>query len=156
MVTDLLKDIPCRIYPVGRLDFDTLGLLLLTNDGEWAYCLTHPRYHVPRTYKVTVEGRITDHAITRLRKGFMLKDGPSGPSKAGLIMRSERQSIIRMTIKQGKTRQVRRMIEAAGFRVVHLMRTSFGNIELGDLKMGKYRHLTMEEVMGSKKLVGMV
>ena len=156
LVTDLLKDIPCRIYPVGRLDFDTLGLLLLTNDGEWAYCLTHPRYHVPRTYKVTVEGRITDHAITRVRKGFMLKDGPSGPSKAGLIMRSERQSIIRMTIKQGKTRQVRRMIEAAGFRVVHLMRTSFGNIELGDLKMGKYRHLTMEEVMGSKKLVGMV
>lgn len=156
LITDLLKDIPHRIYPVGRLDFDTLGLLLLTNDGEWAHCLTHPRYHVPRTYKVTVEGRITDQAITRLRKGFLLKDGPSGPSKTGLIMRSERQSIIRMTIKQGKTRQVRRMIEAAGFRVVHLVRTSFGNIELGDLKVGKYRHLAMEEVMVSKKLVGIV
>ena len=156
LITDLLKDIPHRIYPVGRLDFDTLGLLLLTNDGEWAYRLTHPRYHVPRTYKVTVEGMITDQAITRLRKGFLLKDGPSGPSKTGLIMRSERQSIIRMTIKQGKTRQVRRMIEAAGFGVVHLVRTSFGNMELGDLKVGKYRHLGREEVISSKKLVGMV
>ena len=156
LITDLLKDIPHRIYPVGRLDFDTLGLLLITNDGEWAHRLTHPRYHVPRTYKVTVGGRITDKAIARLRKGFLLKDGPSGPSKTGLIMRNERQSIIRMTIKQGKTRQVRRMIEAAGFRVVHLVRTSFGNIELGDLKVGKYRHLDRVEVMASKKLVGMV
>ena len=156
LITDLLKDIPHRVYPVGRLDFDTLGLLLITNDGEWAHRLTHPRYHVPRTYKVTVEGRITDQAITRLRKGFLLKDGPSGPSKTGLITRSERQSIIRMTIKQGKTRQVTRMIEAAGFRVVHLIRTSFGNIELGDLKVGEYRHLDRGEVATSKKLVGMV
>ena len=156
LITDLLKDIHHRIYPVGRLDFDTLGLLLLTNDGEWAHRLTHPRYHVPRTYKVTVEGRITDQAITRLGKGFLLKDGPSGPSKTGLVTRNDRQSIIRMTIKQGKTRQVRRMIEAAGFKVVHLIRISFGNIELGDLKVGKYKHLNREEVMGSKKLVGMV
>ena len=156
LITDLLKDIHQRIYPVGRLDFDTLGLLPLTNDGEWAHRLTHPRYHIPRTYKVTVEGKITDNAMTRLRKGFVLEDGPSGPSKIGLVMRNQRQSIIRMTITRGKTRQVRRMIEAAGFRVVHLIRTSFGNIELGDLKVGKYRHLGMEEVISSKKLVGMV
>lgn len=156
LITDLLKDIPHRVYPVGRLDFDTLGLLLLTNDGEWAYRLTHPRYHVPRTYKVTVEGRITDQAITKLRKGVLLEDGLSGPSKIGLINRSEKQSIIRMTIKQGRTRQVRRMIETAGFRVVHLIRTSFGDIVLGDLKVGKYRHLDRGEVTASKKLVGMV
>ena len=156
LITDLLKDIPHRVYPVGRLDFDTLGLLLLTNDGEWAYRLTHPRYHVPRTYKVTVHGRITDQAIAKLRKGVLLEDGPSGPSKIGLIMRGEKQSIIRMTIKQGRTRQVRRMIEAAGFSVVHLIRTSFGDIELGDLKVGKYRHLDRGEVTASKKLVGMV
>jgi len=156
LITDLLKDIHQRIYPVGRLDFDTLGLLPLTNDGEWAHRLTHPRYHISRTYKVTVEGKITDNAMTRLRKGFVLEDGPSGPSKIGLVMRNQRQSIIRMTITRGKTRQVRRMIEAAGFRVVHLIRTSFGNIELGDLKVGKYRHLGMEEVISSKKLVGMV
>ncbi len=156
LITDLLKDLPQRVYPVGRLDFDTLGLLLLTDDGDWAHRLTHPRYHVPRTYKITVAGRVTDPAIATLRKGVLLEDGPSGPSKTGLIMRSEGQSIIRMTITQGKSRQVRRMIEATGFRVVHLIRTAFGSIQLGDLKVGAYRHLNTEEVMTTKKLVGMI
>ena len=156
LITDLLKkDLPQRVYPVGRLDFDTLGLILLTNDGDWAHRLTHPRYHVPRTYKVTVEGSITDPAIDQLRKGVLLEDGPSGPSKTGLIMRGKRQSIIRMTITRGKSRQVRRMVEATGFRVVHLMRTAFGNLQLGDLKIGAYRHLDAEEVRGLKKLVKM-
>ena len=156
LITDLLKDLPQRVYPVGRLDFDTLGLLLLTNDGDWAYRLTHPRYHVPRTYKITVAGSITDQAIAKLTKGVLLEDSPSGPSKTGLIMRGEGQSIIRMTITRGKSRQVRRMIEATGFRVVHLMRTAFGNLQLGDLKIGTYRHLDTEEVRATKKLVGML
>ena len=156
LVTDLVKDLPERVYPVGRLDFDTLGLILLTNDGDWAHRLTHPRYHVPRTYKITVAGRITDLALANLRTGIMLEDGPSGPSKAHLIMRNDHQSMIRMTITRGRSRQVRRMVEATGFRVVHLMRTAFGNLQLGDLKIGKYRHLTPEEVRDTKKLVGLV
>ena len=156
LVTDLVKDLSQRVYPVGRLDFDTLGLLLLTNDGDWAHRLTHPRYHVPRTYKITVAGRITDLALANLGKGVLLEDGPSGPSKTHLIMRNERQSIIRMTISRGRSRQVRRMVQAAGFRVIHLMRTAFGNLQLGDLKIGGCRHLTAEEVRATKKLVGMI
>lgn len=155
LVIDLIKDIPHRLYPVGRLDFDTMGLLLLTNDGEWAHRLTHPRYEVSRTYKVTVEGGITDGAITRLRRGVMLEDGPSGPSKTTLVRRGNTRSIIRVTITGGRSRQVRRMMEAVGFGVVHLIRVSFGNIQLGDLKVGRYRHLEQGEVTDSKRLVGM-
>jgi len=156
LVTDLLKGISQRVYPVGRLDFDTLGLLLLTNDGEWAHRLAHPRFHVPRTYKITIAGRITDQALSMLSHGMLLEDGPSGPTKTHLILRNERQSILRMTLTRGRSRQVRRMVEATGFHVVHLMRISFGNIQLGDLKIGTYRHLTAEEVMGIRKLVGMI
>lgn len=156
LITDLLKNLGRRVYPVGRLDFDTMGLLLLTNDGEWAHRLTHPRYQVPRTYKVTVAGRITDPAIADLRKGVLLSDGPSGPAKTALVARNENKSIIRITITQGRSRQVRRMIEAAGFRAVHLIRIAFGNIELGKLKVGAYRHLDTEEVISTKKLVGMI
>ena len=156
LVSDLLKEIPQRVYPVGRLDFDTLGLLLLTDDGEWAHRLTHPRYRVPRTYKVTVAGPLTDDAIRELRKGVPLEDGESAGSKLTLIARNERQSIIRMTITQGKSRQVRRMLEAVEYRVIHLIRTGFGMLGLGSLKVGEYRHLETEEVATMKKLVGLV
>lgn len=156
LVTDLVKDLPQRVYPVGRLDFDTLGLLLLTNDGDWAHRLTHPRFHVPRTYKITIAGQITDQALSTLCRGVLMEEGESGPSKTHLILRNERQSIIRMTITRGMSRQVRRMVEATGFRVVHLMRISFGNLQLGDLKIGRYRHLTPDEVRATKRLVGII
>ncbi|MBC8459162.1 MAG: rRNA pseudouridine synthase [Deltaproteobacteria bacterium] len=156
IVSDLLNGIPQRVYPVGRLDFDTLGLLPLTNDGEWAYRLTHPKYHVSRTYKATVAGRIADEAIDIFKKGIELEDGPSGRSKVTLITRNERQSVVRITIARGKTRQVRRMLEAVGYKVVHLMRIGFGKLRLGDLKVGKYRHLETIEVESMKKLVGMI
>jgi 23S rRNA pseudouridine2605 synthase len=156
LVTDLLRDIPQRVYPVGRLDFDTLGLLLLTNDGEWAYRMMHPRYQVPRTYKVTVAGEITDEAVRLLRKGVQLEDGPSGRSRAAVISRNPRQSILRITITQGKSRQVRRMLDAVGYETVHLIRTGFGNLTLADLKVGEYRHIETEEVVSLKKMVGMV
>lgn len=156
LVTDLLKDIPQRVYPVGRLDFDTLGLLLLTNDGEWAYRMMHPRYQVPRTYKVTVTGKITDEAVRLLRKGVQLEDGPSGSSRTAVISQNDRQSVLRMTITQGKSRQVRRMLDKVGYDAVHLIRTGFGNLTLGDLKLGEYRHLETEEVISLKKMVGMV
>ena len=153
LVTDLLKKIPQRVYPVGRLDFDSLGLLLLTNDGEWAYRLTHPKYQIPRTYKVTMEGKIADPAMNRLRDGVLLHDGPSGFSRVTLLSRNERQSLIRMTIAQGRNRQIRRMLEAVGHRVVHLVRISYGNIQLGNLKSGQYRFLKDEEIRAMKKFV---
>jgi pseudouridine synthase len=156
LVTDLLKDVSQRVYPVGRLDFDTLGLLLFTNDGQWAYRLTHPRFQVPRTYKVTVPGIIKDELIVLLRKGVQLPDGSTVRSKTSVIAHNVKQSILRMTITEGKSRQVRRMIEAAGYRVVHLIRTGFGKIKLGDLKIGEYRYLETEEVDEMKKLVGMI
>ncbi len=156
VVTDLIKDIRQRIYPIGRLDFDTLGLLLLTNDGEMTHRLTHPRYHVTRTYKVTVTGQMSSEAMAVLTKGIRLEDGPSGRSKVTLIARNEKQSIIRMTITQGRSRLVRRMLDAVGFTVVHLIRTGFGNLELQDLRIGEYRYLKGEEVAAIKKLVGLI
>ncbi len=155
IVTELLKGIKQRVYPVGRLDFDSMGLLLLTNDGEWAYRLTHPRYQVPRTYKADIEGKVTDSALNFLKKGVQLEDGPSGPSEIELIKRNDRNSTVRIVITQGRNRQVRRMFEAVGFRVIHLIRTGVGGIEIGDLKVGAYRHLSAVEVRELKKIVGL-
>lgn len=155
LVTDLIKEIPIRVYPVGRLDFDTLGLLLLTNDGEFAHRLTHPRFHVPKTYKVTVSGAISDEALKRLQKGVTLNDGPAGRARTDLITRNNEISMLRMTITQGKSRQVRRMLEEVGFKVIHLIRTGFGTLRLGDLKIGRYRYLDPQELRELKKMAGM-
>ncbi len=146
VVTDLIKDIPQRVFPVGRLDFDSMGLLLLTNDGDLCYRLTHPRYRVPKTYKVVVAGRISPDAINKLKKGVMLEDGPSGHSKVSVVMANEKQSILRMTIYQGRTRQVRRMFQAVGYKVIHLIRIGLGTLELGNLKVKEYRYLETEEI----------
>lgn len=156
LVTELLEGITQRLYPAGRLDFDSLGLLLFTNDGELAYRLTHPKYQVPRTYKVTVSGTITDQAIKRLRKGVRLSDGPSGESKATVLKLDNETSTIRMTITQGRSRQVRRMMEAVGYSVVQLKRTGFGTLMLGDLKIGKYRPLENKEIKSLKRMVGLI
>jgi 23S rRNA pseudouridine2605 synthase len=156
LVTDLLTGVPQRVYPVGRLDFDTLGLLFFTNDGEWAYRMTHPRFQVPRTYKVTVPGIINDESVALLRKGVQLPDGSMVRSKTSVITRSARQSLLRITITEGKSRQVRKMVEAVGHSVVHLIRTGFGKITLGDLKVGEYRHLETVEVESMKQLVGLI
>jgi 23S rRNA pseudouridine2605 synthase len=155
LVTDLIPDISSRLYPVGRLDFDSLGLLLLTNDGDFSYRLTHPRYRVPRTYKVTVRNMVNEEALTALRKGVSLDDGFSGPARADLIGQSGDKSTLRLTITRGRKRMVRRMMERLGYSTVHLIRIGFGNLELGNLKMGKYRHLEPDEIAGLKKMVGL-
>jgi len=156
VVSELLHGMTERVYPVGRLDFDTMGLLLLTNDGEWAHRLAHPRFRVPRTYKVTLEGAISARAREDLKRGVYLEDGFSGPSKVALVKQTGGTSVIRMTVATGKSRIVRRMAEAVGHRVIHLLRTGFGILELGDLKVGKFRQLEPEEVEATKKLVGVV
>jgi pseudouridine synthase len=155
VVTDFVKDVEERVYPVGRLDFDSLGLLLLTNDGEWAYRLTHPSYHVPKTYKLTVEGQINPETLKILRKGVQLEDGFSGPSKVTLLRQGEGKSVVRVTVTVGRSRLVRRMLESVGHKVIQLIRTGFGNLDLGDLQIGQYRHLETHEVKTMKKMVRM-
>ena len=155
IVTELLKDIHQRVYPVGRLDFDTIGLLPFTNDGEWSYRLTHPRYHVPRTYKVTVKGIMDERIINLLRKGVQLEDGFSGPSKITLLKKNSQRTVIRMTITSGRSRLVRRMMEAVGYGVIQLLRTGFGCLVLGNLKVGEYRYLESHEVQAMQKMVGL-
>lgn len=156
LVIDLLSDINRRVYPVGRLDFDSLGLLLLTDDGELAHRLTHPRYHVPKTYKITLKGMISGDVLTSLREGIRLEDGFSGRGKVSLLERNDNRTILRMTITTGKNRLLRRMLNRLGHDVVHLVRTAFGPVGLGDLKIGAYRNLDNTEIDSLKKMVGMV
>lgn len=155
IVPELIRDIKERLYPVGRLDFDSLGLLLMTNDGEWAYRLTHPRYQVPRTYKVTVRGSVSHEAVSTLKNGVMLEDGPSGPARVSLITEQPQKTLLRMTITQGRSRQVRRMLEAVGYEVIHLIRIGYGSLDLGNLKVGRYRYLEPAEVDELKRSVGL-
>ncbi len=154
VVTELLHGVKQRVYPVGRLDFDTLGLLLLTNDGELTYRLTHPRYQVPRTYKATIRGRISYRAINAIRKGIILEDGPVKRVKVKLLSNEGKNSIVRITVYEGRTRLVRRIFEAVGYKVVHLIRIGFANLALGDLKVGQYRYLEEKEVLSLKRFVG--
>ncbi len=154
-VKELLKGINQRVYPVGRLDFDSIGLLIFTNDGTLAHRLMHPRYQVPRTYKVLIEGKVKANALRRLKQGIMLEDGLSPPARIKEIGRQEEKTLLRITIRSGRNRIIRRMLSAIGCRVVHLIRTGFGPIQLGTLKVGKYRELTHEEVALLKKMVGL-
>lgn len=156
VVTDLLRGLEGRVYPVGRLDFDSLGLLLLTNDGELAHRMTHPRYRVPRIYKVTLEGQISQEAIERLRAGVNLDDGFSGSTAVTVLTKSPHRSVIRVRIHMGRNRIVRRMLDAVGYPVIQLMRIGFGPLVLGDLKMGAYRHLSDSETAEAWRAVGLL
>ncbi|WP_138492990.1 pseudouridine synthase [Paenibacillus pinistramenti] len=148
IVTDYLKGIKERVYPVGRLDYDTEGLLLLTNDGEFAHLLTHPKHHVPKTYLATVKGVPHGTELDKLKKGIMLEDGMTAPAEVEYhdVDPDQKQATISITIHEGRNRQVRRMFEAIGHPVTRLKRISFGNLFLGTMKRGVYRHLTKNEV----------
>ena len=137
-----LVDSPARLYPVGRLDADSTGLLLLTNDGELANRLTHPRYEVPRTYRAALARRASDADLRRLREGVELDDGPTLPAKVS--RRGPRE--IEITLHEGRNRQVRRMAEAVGNSVRSLRRVAFGSLRLGRLAEGGSRRLDADEV----------
>lgn len=153
IVTDYLKGIDERLYPVGRLDYDTEGLLLLTNDGHFAHLLTHPKHHVPKTYHATVKGVPHGLELDKLKKGIMLEDGMTAPAEVEYqdIDSEGKESTISITIHEGRNRQVRRMFEAINHPVMKLKRISFGELFLGNLKRGSYRHLTKEEIEGLLK-----
>lgn len=148
VVTDYLKGIEERIYPVGRLDYDSEGLLLLTNDGELANLLTHPRHHVPRTYLAYVNGVPHGDVLDKLRSGLMLDDGMTAPAEVEYydVSPDEKKSVIMITIHEGRNRQVRRMFEKVGFPVTRLKRIQFGTLSLGGLPRGKYRVLHAQDV----------
>jgi 23S rRNA pseudouridine2605 synthase len=131
-----------RLYPVGRLDADTTGLILLTNDGELAHTLTHPSFEVPKTYRARVEGRLHESALRALRDGVELEDGRTAPARVRRVSAHE----LELTIHEGRKRQVRRMLEAVGHRVVNLRRVAFGPLRLGELAAGRHRRLTAAEV----------
>jgi 23S rRNA pseudouridine2605 synthase len=147
-VVGLVRERSRRLYPVGRLDGDSTGLILLTNDGELAHRLTHPSFRVPKTYRVHVVGRVGERALRALREGVRLEDGVT-TARAGVVrVASGLRSLdaLEITIHEGRNRQVRRMCEAVGHRVEALERVAFGALELGGLGSGAYRRLSEEEV----------
>jgi len=152
-VTDLLRGVKTRVYPVGRLDYMTCGLLLLTNDGELANALTHPRYHVPKTYLAFVKGVPEPAAITRMEKGLILEDGLTAPAKVSLKGEKGGNALLEITVYEGRNRLVRRMCENIGRPVLKLKRTRLGPLDLSGLKPGQYRFLSFNEVREIKKMV---
>ena len=145
-VYDLVQDANAWLAPVGRLDLDTSGLLLLTNDTAFAERVMNPEYKVPKTYQVKTATRLSDEQIEELRRGVILSDGPTRPAAVNRLRDSARYTFLEVTLTEGRNRQVRRMIEAVDSKVLKLVRTALGPIRIGDLPIGKWRHLTAEEV----------
>ncbi len=152
IITDLLPEVRERIYPVGRLDYDTEGLLLLTNDGELTYRLTHPSFKIAKTYFTKVEGNITAKALNELRNGVVLNDGLTQPALVKIIKNRPTETWLEITIREGRNRQVRRMCQQVGHEVSYLKRTNFGTLSLGNLPKGQYRYLKEQEIKELKEL----
>lgn len=151
-VLDLIDNIEQRIYPIGRLDYDTSGLLLLTNDGDLTYVLTHPSYMIEKNYLVEAEGYVNDEKLERLEDGLELKDGLTAPAKSNLKERDKNRTVFTLTIHEGRNRQVRRMCKKIGHSVKELKRISFGPLDLKGLNKGEFRYLKEKEVNKLKKL----
>lgn len=154
-VMQLLKDVSVSVFPVGRLDAESEGLLLFTNDGALAHRLIHPRYKVPKTYRVWVKGKPSESVLKTLREGVMLEDGKTAPAKVRLIRSTSNTSLLEITLREGRKRQIRRMAQAVGHPVVRLVRIGFGPLRLpNDLAPGIWRYLTPEEVEQLRQAVG--
>lgn len=141
-----------RLYPVGRLDYATSGLLLVTNDGDLTNALLHPRGEVNKTYDCAVLGNVTKEQIAKLERGIMLSDGITSPAKARIKKVYEEKTIINITIHEGRNRQVRRMMNAVGLEVFWLARVGFANLDLEGLRPSEYRHLTEEELLKLREI----
>ena len=151
-VQDLLKGIKVRVYPVGRLDYNTEGMLILTNDGDFAHLITHPKHEFPKTYLAKVKGFLEDSQIENLEQGIYLDDGKTAPAKLKKVRKEEANSWIEITIHEGRKRQVRRMFDRVGHSVIKLKRIRTGSLTLGSLPEGTFRYLTPDEVTGLKEL----
>ncbi|MEW6521986.1 MAG: pseudouridine synthase [Bacillota bacterium] len=146
VVMDLLPPLEHPVYPVGRLDYDASGLLLMTNDGDLAFALTHPSREVPKTYLVDVTGHPSRPALTALRRGVTLADGPTAPARVRVVEELENATVLSITIHEGRKHQVKRMCRAVGHEVVRLKRVRLGPLNLGELNPGQWRHLAPREV----------
>jgi 23S rRNA pseudouridine2605 synthase/16S rRNA pseudouridine516 synthase len=149
-VMDLIRRVKWRVYPVGRLDFDAEGLLLLTNDGDLTHTLSHPRFTIPRTYWVKVGGVPDEKKLIRLKKGVMLEDGKASVVSYRILRQREKNCWIQVVVTEGRNRLVKRIFSAIGHPVLKLKRVEFGPIRLGNLPIGQFRYLTPEEMMKLK------
>lgn len=154
-IKQLLPSLEKRVFPVGRLDYDSEGLLLLMNDGELAYRLTHPRFKVRKAYLVQVKGDPDPSKLTRLEKGIYLDGKKTAPAKIRLIKRDPKKTLLKVEIHEGRKREVKRMLGAIGHRVLQLKRVSFGGLGLGRLRAGKWRFLIRKEINALKKQVNL-
>lgn len=151
-VMDLVSGIQERIFPVGRLDYDTSGLLLLTNDGDVTYRMTHPKHHIEKVYEAKLFGTPDPTDLAKFRRGVIIDGKRTQPAKIEILEKGEKYSVVRIAIVEGRNRQVRKMCEAIRHPVAQLKRIATGELELGDLPKGKYRHLTKSEINYLKKL----
>lgn len=147
-VAELIQDVPERVYPVGRLDRESEGLLLLTNDGEFANALTHPSRHVPKTYRVTVRPDVTKEQLAAFENGIEIDGRPTLPAEVRVLDKQEGRVVLEVVIYEGRNRQIRKMCEALGLEVARLKRTKIGSLKLGMLKQGEYRYLSEDELHG--------
>lgn len=155
VVTDYFEEIPERLYPVGRLDYDTSGLLLMTNDGQLANALMHPRFKVDKVYVAKVKGLVQTEDLKRLRQGLVVDGKKTAKAKAKLLKQDKAKeiSLVQLTIHEGRYHQVKKMFEALGYRVSKLKRERYAFLDLSGLTSGDYRKLTAAEVKGLKQLV---
>ena len=145
-VMDLVADVDARIFPVGRLDYNTSGMLIMTNDGYFAYKLTHPKHEMPKTYRALVSGVLSDEKCGRLERGVDIGGFRTSPAKVKIVRGLSNATLVDITIHEGKNRQVRKMFRAVGNPVKQLQRIAIGDIRLGRLAEGHYRKLTREEI----------
>jgi pseudouridine synthase len=154
-VMDLVSDAPGRVFPVGRLDYRSEGLLLLTNEGELAFRLAHPRYKVEKVYEVDVAGDVPPRVLEALRGGVVLEDGPTQPAHVVVLRRDADRTRLEIRLREGRKRQIRRMIALFGLTVIRLVRVRFGSVSLGGLPAGKWRELSEAEVAALRGAVGL-
>jgi len=155
-VVELIKGVPGRVYPVGRLDLDTEGILLLTNDGELAYRLAHPKFEIKKVYMVTVKGFFPSDLIDKFEEGVRLEDGYIAKCKAKIITAQNEISVIQLELTEGKKREIRRILAALGYQVKHLKRIRFADISCEGMGTGSWRYLNRKEVQKLKRKIGLL
>ena len=153
-VLDLATDIHERIFPVGRLDYQTSGLLILTNDGDFANMITHPKHKLYKTYHAKVRGLVSRGTIEKLRRGVRIEDGVTAPARVEILKQGERNTLLEIQIYEGRNRQIRRMCQEVGHEVVDLQRIAIGNVGMGHLKSGHYKKMSLQEVERLKQEAG--
>ncbi len=152
VILDLMHGIKAKIFPVGRLDYDTRGVILLTNDGDLAYRLTHPRFEIARVYKVKVRGEGLENKIKALKRGIRLEDGKIAKAEGKILEKRDDKTLVKLELKEGRKREIKRIFKALGCKVEWLERVSFCGITARGLKRGEWRHLSPAEVLNLRKM----